>query len=108
MTSMLKLDRFIYLSTEDLAVDSNGLARTPSHFFPGAKLHTLSEMLELNGGILVAEGGMGKSTLLTCLHADDALGGEAVKIHIHLASLRLVRIVSPNARAPTPPTTSPR
>lgn len=62
--SMTIVSRYLYPSNADISLDGNGLLQVSDSFRKYTSLISLEEFAELSGAILLAEGGMGKSTLM--------------------------------------------
>ncbi len=62
--SMTIVSRYLYPSNADILLDGNGLLQVSDSFRKYTSLISLEEFAELSGAILLAEGGMGKSTLM--------------------------------------------
>ena len=58
------ISRYLYPSDADISLDSNGILQISENFRQYTSLINLEEFTELSGAILLAEGGMGKSTLM--------------------------------------------
>ena len=76
-----QIERFLYLSSDELALDVNGFTQPMNALLQRNKLLTLARMAELGGAILVAEGGMGKTTILQRLQS-----------HMGVASCRVIEL----------------
>lgn len=64
LKSMTIVSRYLYPSNAYISLDGNGLLQVGDSFRKYTSLISLKEFAELSGAILLAEGGMGKSTLM--------------------------------------------
>lgn len=72
------IQRSLYISTETVLLDSNGLLLDLSYWLSSDDAISLEQVLKLPGGILVAEGGMGKTSFLSQLR--DLLKNQGVNL----------------------------
>lgn len=58
------IDRFLYQCDQEVQLDPDGLLLPHGNFFTPNNIISFEQFSKLSGAILIAEGGMGKSTLL--------------------------------------------
>lgn len=72
------VDRYLYPSGSEILVDANGLLASQSISLWQTNLVRLDSVAKLPGGILISEGGMGKTTFMQQFR--DALSDQAVHL----------------------------